>query len=166
MLLSLQELLAAMRRRKNYDDLMLELSGLTACRFLRKEQIERIRAASGLASAGETANERAWRRYFELTDPVIRQLAHVNRAIGRALIRSEPRVQAAHEALDGIRARATVTRQGKAPLSHARPAQGLCRRGRRAHQRRNRLHPLGARRAELGAAPGGGATPARRHGRP
>jgi hypothetical protein len=141
MRLTVQELLAAVRRRKNYDDMMLELSGFTAGRiprFLRREEIERIRAASGLAPASETPSERAWRRYFELTDPLIRQLAHINHAIGRALERSEFRVQEALEALETIRARATVdpARAGgfiaRRTATEALPMTGTSSRGRRS----------------------------------
>lgn len=140
MRLTVHELLAAVRRRKNYDDMMLELSGFTAGRiprFLRKEQIERIREASGLAPAAESPSERAWRRYFELTDPLIRQLVHVNHAIGRALERSERRVQAAQEALESIRARATATARAGGSIARrtateALPMTGKSSRGRRS----------------------------------
>src|SRR5438132_919887 len=59
MILTLQELRAAARRIKDYSDLMLELSGFTGgriSRFLRPEQIEKIREAAGLPSriGGET----------------------------------------------------------------------------------------------------------------
>jgi len=92
MILTTQELLAAARRWKDYSDLMLELSGLAAGvipRFLSPKQIERIREEAGLPPrTGETRAERAWRQYLELTDSISRRLAVVQRAIGRALLRS------------------------------------------------------------------------------
>jgi hypothetical protein len=117
MILTTQELLAAARRWKDYSDLMLELSGLAAGvipRFLSPKQIERIREEAGLPPrTGETRAERAWRQYLELTDSISRRLAVVQRAIGRALLKSERRVQQAQAALDATREGATVDGKGR-----------------------------------------------------
>jgi hypothetical protein len=85
MRLTVQELLAAMRppqKLRRYDTGTLRLHRRPHSPLPAQGEIERIRAASGLAPASETPNERAWRRYFELTDPLIRHLAHINHAIG------------------------------------------------------------------------------------
>jgi hypothetical protein len=71
MLQTPDELGAAPRRHKNFDDLMLELSGSTTGRipcFLRPEQLHRIREAIGLIPFAETAAERFWRQYLERTN--------------------------------------------------------------------------------------------------
>jgi hypothetical protein len=102
------------RRRKDFDDLMLELAGITGRtpRFLTQAQIDRIRAEAGSASH-ETPAERAWREYVEFCGRVQQQLAAVSRTIGNALLKSERRVHAAQEALDSIRERATVDGKGR-----------------------------------------------------
>ena len=93
MVLSLADIVSKARQRKNFDDLMLELSGMSGRtpRFLTQEQIERIREAAGLVSH-ETIAERAWREYLEFCGQVQKQLFAVNRAIEKALIKSERRV--------------------------------------------------------------------------
>jgi hypothetical protein len=73
MILTPQELLAISQRTRDYNDLMLEFSGLAAGvipRFLSPAQIEKIREAAGLPSSGtgETGAERAWGQYVELTE--------------------------------------------------------------------------------------------------
>ena len=114
MVLSLADIVSTARQRKNFDDLMLELSGMSGRtpRFLTQDQIEKIREAAGIVSH-ETIAERAWREYLEFCGQVQRQLYTVNRAIEKALIKSERRVQAAQEALDDIRRRASVDEKGR-----------------------------------------------------
>ncbi len=114
MVLSLADIVSMGRQRKNFDDLMLELSGMSGRtpRFLTQDQIEKIREAAGLVSH-ETIAERAYREYLEFCGQVQRQLYAVNRAIEKALIKSERRVLEAQEALDDIRRRATVDEKGR-----------------------------------------------------
>ena len=110
-----RELAAAARRQIDFDQLMQELSGFTGGRiprFLRPEQISKIREARGDVDA-ETPIERAWRRYLELTDDLSRHLFRVNRAIDRALAKSQRRVREAREALQAIQAHATLDRKGR-----------------------------------------------------
>jgi hypothetical protein len=114
MLLTPHELAAAARRQTDFDDLMLELSGFTRggiARFLRPEQIRKIRQARG--EGGDTPNERAWRRYLKMTDELARQLFQMNRAIDRALVKSARRVREAREALQVIQERATIDQKGR-----------------------------------------------------
>jgi hypothetical protein len=115
MLLSLADIAAMARRARDFNDLMLELSGAGGRipRFLTKEQIEKIREAAGLSVSHETFAEKMVRHYLELVAQVRRQLYSVNRAIGKALKKSERRVLEAREALDDIRRRATVDDRGR-----------------------------------------------------
>jgi hypothetical protein len=96
---------------------MLELSGFasgTIPLFLSPTQIEKIKAETGrLPASHETAAERAWRQYLELTESINRQLFQVNRAIDKALVKSERRVRAAQEDLQRIQDRATVDGKGR-----------------------------------------------------
>ena len=114
MVLSVADIVAMARQRKNFDDLMLELSGISGRtpQFLTQEQIEHIREEAGRVSH-ETIAEKAWRQYLEFCGQVQRQLYAVNRAIEKALVKSERRVQAAQEALDDIRRRAMVDEKGR-----------------------------------------------------
>lgn len=114
MVLSLADIVSLARQRKNFDDLMLELSGISGRtpRFLTEAQIEKMREAAGLVSH-ETTAKRAWREYLEFCGLAQRQLYAVNRAIGKALVKSERRVLEAQEALDDIRRRATVDDKGR-----------------------------------------------------
>jgi hypothetical protein len=114
MFLTLRELAAAARRQMDFDQLMQELSGFTAGRiprFLRPEQIERIRQAAGL-SAGTSLSERG-RRYIELMEDLSRRLAAINRALDRAMERSRQRLQETRAVLDDIRARASLSEDGR-----------------------------------------------------
>ncbi len=114
MFLTPRELLAAARRQKDFDTLMLELSGFTCGRiprFLRPEQIERIRRAAGL-SATTGLSDRG-RRYIELMETVSQRLASIDREIGRALKRSRQRLQETQAVLEEIRARASVSEDGR-----------------------------------------------------
>src|SRR4051794_31385175 len=115
MVLTPREIAAMARRCRDYDDLMLELSGVRGRtpRFLTQAQVERIREEAGLVSSHETPMERAWREYLEFSGQVQRQLYTVNRAIERALIKSERRIAGAQKALADIRRRATVNDQGR-----------------------------------------------------
>lgn len=114
MVLSLADIVSKARQRKNFDDLMLELTGMSGRtpRFLTRHQIEKIREAAGIVSH-ETVAEKAWREYLEFCGQVQRQLYTVNRAIEKALIKSQGRVLEAQEALDDIRRRATVDEKGR-----------------------------------------------------
>jgi hypothetical protein len=114
MVLMLADIVAMARQRKNFDDLMLELSGISGKtpRFLTREQIERIREEAGSVSH-ETVRERAFREYMEFCDRIQRQLYAVNRAITRALVKSQQRLEEAREALEDIRRRATVDEKGR-----------------------------------------------------
>ena len=114
MLLTPRELLAAVRRQKDFDALMLELSGFTAGRiprFLRPEQIERIRRAAGL-SVGTSLSD-ARRRTIELMETFSRRLVTIDRALERAMKKSRQRLQETQVALEEIRARASVTEDGR-----------------------------------------------------
>ena len=114
MLLTPKELLAAVRRQKDFDTLMLELSGFTCGRiprFLRPEQIERIRRAAGL-SATTGLSDRG-RRYIELMETVSQRLASIDREIWQALKRSRQRLQETQAVLEEIRARASVAEDGR-----------------------------------------------------
>jgi hypothetical protein len=114
MLLTPRELVAAVRRQKDFDALMLELSGFTAGRiprFLRPEQIERIRRAAGL-NTGASLSDRG-RRHIELMETVAQRLATIDRAIERAMKRSRQRMQETQVLLEEIRARASVTDDGR-----------------------------------------------------
>ncbi len=114
MALTPRENAAIARRRKDFDDLMLELSGISGKtpRFLTQAQIERIREEAGTVSH-ETLRERAFREYVEFCDRVQRQIHAVNRAIKRALLKSGQRLEEAREALEDIRRRATVDEKGR-----------------------------------------------------
>jgi hypothetical protein len=115
MLLTPQELAAAARRQTDFDDLMLELSGFTRggiARFLRPEQIERIRRERGL-SAADTGPSHRERRYAELMADITRRLAVINRALDRAMERARKRLQETRAVLDDIRARASVSEDGR-----------------------------------------------------
>ena len=114
MLLTPRELAAAARRQKDFDEWMLELSGFTTGhipRFLRPEQIERIRRAAGL-SVGTSLSERG-RRYIELMETLSQRLAAIDRALERAMKRSRQRLQETQAVLEEIRARASVTEDGR-----------------------------------------------------
>ena len=114
MLLTPRELAAAARRQKDFDEWMLELSGFTRGhipRFLRPEQIERIRRAAGLSVRASLA-ERG-RRYIELMETLSQRLASIDRALERAMKRSRQRLQETRAALEEIRARASVTEDGR-----------------------------------------------------
>jgi hypothetical protein len=114
MLLTEAELKAADRRRRDFDQLQEEISGFTGgriSRFLRQDDIERIRDDRGMGASGSQAD--FWQRYMEATADVTRQLARTDRAIERALEKSQARVHAAQEALQDIRARATVAEDGR-----------------------------------------------------
>jgi hypothetical protein len=114
MFLTLRELAAAARRQMDFDQLMQEISGFTAGRiprFLRPEQIERIRRAAGL-SAGTSLSDRG-RRYIELMADLSRRLAAINRALDRAMERSRQRMQETKVVLDDIRARASLSSDGR-----------------------------------------------------
>ena len=114
MLLTPLELLAAVRRQKDFDALMLELSGFTAGRiprFLRPKEIERIRRAAGL-SVGTSLTD-ARRRTIELTETLSRRLVTIDRALERAMKKSRQRLQETQVALEEIRARASVTKDGR-----------------------------------------------------
>jgi hypothetical protein len=114
MLLMPRELLAAVRRQKDFDGLMLELSGFTAGRiprFLRPKEIERIRCAAGL-STGTSLSDRA-RRTVELMETVSQRLAVIDRALERAMRRSRQRLQETQGLLEEIRARASVSEDGR-----------------------------------------------------
>ena len=94
MLLTPEELLAAARRARDYDDLMLELSGLAAGIIPRFS----TPGPDGLPPKdGETSAELAWRRYLDLTDSTTRQLADVRHTIEEAFSRSEQRMRQAGE---------------------------------------------------------------------
>ena len=114
MVLFLADIVSMIRQRKNFNDLMLELSGISGRtpRFLTREQIERIREEAGTVSHG-TLRERAFREYVEFCDRVQRQIHAVNRAITRALLKSQQRLDEAREALDDIRRRATIDDKGR-----------------------------------------------------
>jgi len=114
MVLFLADIVSMARQRKNFNDLMMELSGISGKtpRFLTREQIERIREEAGTVSH-ETLRERAFREYLEFCDKIQRQIHAVNRAITRALIKSSQRLEEAREALEDIRRRATVDEKGR-----------------------------------------------------
>jgi len=114
MVLFLADIVSMVRQRKNFNDLMLELSGISGKtpRFLTREQIERIREEAGSVSH-ETLREHALREYVEFCDRVQRQIHAVNRAITRALLKSQQRLEEAREALEDIRRRATVDEKGR-----------------------------------------------------
>jgi hypothetical protein len=114
MVLLLADIVSMARQRKNFDDLMLELSGISGKtpRFLTQAQIERIREEAGSVSH-ETLRERAFREYMEFCDRIQRQIDAVNRAITRALVKSAQRLEEAREALEDIRRRATVDEKGR-----------------------------------------------------
>ncbi|MFL5266197.1 MAG: hypothetical protein ACJ8AH_06285 [Stellaceae bacterium] len=162
MILTPQELLAAVRRTKDYNDLMLELSGLAAGiipRFLSPAQLEKIREAAGLPPrTGETRAEQAWRQYLEFT--VTRQLAAVHRAIERALIKSERRVQAAQEALDDIRSRATIDGKGRRVYRTTDRQRGFTDDGQELSREEVDSINWDPQSADLGAASGGRRSPA------
>ena len=114
MLLTPRELLAAVRRQKDFDALMLELSGFTAGRiprFLRPEQIERIRRAAGLSVRTSLSDAR--HRTIELTETLSRRLVTIDRALERAMKKSRQRLQETQVVLEEIRARASVTEDGR-----------------------------------------------------
>ena len=115
MLLTPQELAAAARRQDDFDDLMLELSGLRGGhipRFLRPGQIERIRREKGLSDSSGPLSEK-WRRYIELRDAVWRRLIEIDRTLTRALEHSKKRLGNAQEALEAIRSRASLSADGR-----------------------------------------------------
>jgi len=114
-LVDIADIVSMGRQRKNFDDLMLELSGTSGRipRFLTKQQIEKIREAAGLPVSHETFAERMTRQYLEFVAQVRRQLLTVNRAIDRALLKSQQRLAEAREALEDIRRRATVDEKGR-----------------------------------------------------
>jgi hypothetical protein len=114
MLLTPKELVAAVRRQKDFDTLMDELSGFTCGRiprFLRPEQIERIRRAAGLSTTTGLSDH--GRRYIELMETVSQRLATIDREIGRAMKRSRQRVKETQAVLEEIRARASVSEDGR-----------------------------------------------------
>jgi hypothetical protein len=116
MLTTPTELLAALKRNADFNELMFELSGITGDvipRFLTPQKIREIRAAAGLAPGAETPSEREWRHYREMTEALNRQMTHINQAIDRALERSEKRVTAARDALEEVRQGASIDRQGR-----------------------------------------------------
>jgi hypothetical protein len=114
MLLTPRELLAAVRRQKDFDALMLELSGFTAGRiprFLRPKEIERIRRAAGL-NVGTSLSD-ARRRTIELMETFSQRLAVIDRALDRAMKKSRQRLQETQVVLEEIRARASVAEDGR-----------------------------------------------------
>src|SRR5271166_1618125 len=114
MLLMPRELVAAVRRQKDFDALMLELSGFTPGRiprFLRPEQIERIRRAAGLGTGASLSD--SGRRTIELMESVSQRLATIDRALERAMKRSRQRLQETQVLLEEIRARASVSEDGR-----------------------------------------------------
>ena len=137
MVLVLADIVSMARQRKNFNDLMLELSGISGKtpRFLTREQIERIREEAGTVSH-ETLRERAFREYVEFCDRVQRQIHAVNRAITRALIKSSQRLKEAREAGRYPPAR-HGRREGPEGLPHGGRDEGVHRRRREADSRRN-----------------------------
>jgi hypothetical protein len=114
MLLTPQEIGAAARRQDDFDALMLELSGFIGFRtprFLRPEQIKRIRRELGLDK--DTVFSERFRRYAEMMETLSQRLATINRTLERSLKRARQRLEAAQAVLDDIRARASVTPDGR-----------------------------------------------------
>ena len=157
MLLTPKELLAAMRRQKDFDTLMLELSGFTCGRiprFLRPEQIERIRRAAGLST--NTGLSDHGRRYIELMENVSQRLASIDREIGRAMKRSRQRMQETQAVLEEIRARASVSEDGRRAYRTEDRRRAFYDDGDSTDPRGDFQSSLARWRAVLGAASGGG----------
>jgi hypothetical protein len=114
MLLTPRELLAAVRCQKEFDALMMEFSDFTAGRiprFLRPEQIERIRRAAGLSVGTGLSDAR--RRTIELVETLSKRLVIIDRRLERAMRRSRQRLQETQVLLEEIRARASLTEDGR-----------------------------------------------------